>query len=270
MPDEQQYGPSVFMSELDLPDPATQVNTPLPRAAEGGLVETIKRAVVTAVREALDGSGMTVINTSADKRPPGNTVVCVDLEYPMKEVHYPGIWVRFSTSSIKRAGIDHEILTQEDDGTWCPVQEWEVQGRVTLTVVALKNKDCDRLADVLISMLAFSRPPDRMLTDPERDIKQHRALKTALAENSHVSLTLNTDLLYPSGQTTNVGAPWQPDILVYEDGYSFDILGQFNVKFRHDGLYTLSRVDIAPEMVDEIEGSHSLNPWTGVDRWRTL
>lgn len=274
MPDDEEiYAPSVFMSDYDLPDPATQVNASLPRAAEGGINETIKRAVVTALREGFTGVGMTVINATTDAVKPGNDVVYIDLEYPMKAIHYPGIWVQFSTTSLKRAGIDQEAWVKDDNDQWCPVQEWEVQGRVNLNVVGLKNKDRDRIADTIIAMLAFSRPPNVVITKPE-DINQHRALKTALSQNPHVAMTLNTDLIFPGGQSANIGVPWQApgqsDTLAYEDLYAFDLLGQFNVMFKHDGTYTLSRIDIADERVDDVPNRHVTSPWYGVDARRTL
>jgi hypothetical protein len=119
-------------------------------------------------------------------------------------------------------------------------------------------------------MLAFSRPPDRVLTDPQRDTKQHRALKTALAENPYVFLAANTDQIFASGQQTTVGTPWQSDVLAYEDGYAFDILGNFNLKFRHDGVYEISRVDVNPYAVDEVPEPHVLNPRYGAEQWRSL
>lgn len=249
-PDEQRYAPSVFMSDYDLPN--TVVNTPLPRGTEGGLIENVKRAVTTSVREAVHNTSMTV-----------DEDIYVDIEYPMKEVHYPGIWVQFSVTSLKRAGIDHEDWVQDDSGAWCPVQEFEVLGRVTLTVVALKNKDRDRLADMVISMLAFSRPPNLVVTDPSRDARQHRALKTTLAENPYIAMTINTDVLHPSGQTVNVGVPWQPDVLAYEDGYAFDLIGHFNVMFRHDGTYTLRSIEVADHHIDSVPEPQATSLWRG-------
>jgi hypothetical protein len=43
------------------------------------------------------------------------------------------------------------------------------------------------------------------------------------------------------------GVPWAPDILLYEDSYSIQVQGQFNLRFRFDGVYSLSRIDIRPE-----------------------
>lgn len=271
--DEDRYAPSVFMSDLDIQDNLGDVNESLPRGTEGGIVETVKRAIVTAVREALSNTGMTIVSAvtpgSADEQGAANTVY-VDVEYPMKRLHYPGVWVQFSSTSLRRAGIDQEAWVQRDD-EWCPVQEWEVQGRVTLTVVALDNKSRDRLADTIISLLAFSRPPNIVLTDPAKDAKQFRALKMALADNPHISMTLNTDVLYPGGQQTNIGTPFAQDMLAYEDSYAFDLLGQFNILHRYDGVLTLERIDVVSEQLDSVDGEyHATSPWYGAQTWRTV
>lgn len=271
--DDERFAPSVFMHDYDLPDPAKVANTPLPRGVEGGVVETVKRAIVTAVRQALTDTGMTITTSAHGDPPAGDTTVYVDLEYPIKEVHYPGIWVRFSITSLKRAGIDQEEWVEQEDGTWCPMQEWEVRGRSTLSVVAMRNKDRDRLADAIISMLAFSRPANVVLTDPAKDTQQNRSLQAALINNPHIAMTLNTDVLYPGGQGENIGTPFAPDLLAYEDSWAFDILGHFNVVFRHDGVYTLTRVDVEPEIVDSVPEHHAISPWYGIpeeDGWRTL
>jgi hypothetical protein len=40
-------------------------------------------------------------------------------------------------------------------------------------------------------------------------------------------------------------------VLVYTDSYAVDALGHFNVKFNHDGVYTLARLDINSQMLPE-------------------
>ncbi|QDH91747.1 hypothetical protein SEA_PHRAPPUCCINO_72 [Mycobacterium phage Phrappuccino] len=257
--DDELYAPSVFMSDYDHPAPETVVNAPLPRGTEGGLIETTKRAVVTAIRTALTATGMST----------GDRPLYIDQEYPMKELHYPGVWVQFSITKLNRAGIGHEVAVEVDD-QWCTVQEWMVEGRVTVSVVGLKNKDRDRISDAIIAMLAFSRPPEPVLTNAAVDTKQNRSLFAALAENPHMSITLNTDVLYSGGQGVNVGTPFSPDMLAYEDSYSFDLQGQFNTVFRHDGTYTLTRVDVDDYSAPSTAEYRELDPWSGPPPPHTL
>ncbi len=170
--------------------------------------------------------------------------VYIDLDYPMQQVQYPGIWVQFAVTKLNRAGIGHEITVQNPDtGKWSFIQEWMFMGRITLTICALKSIDRDRLADALIANIAFARTPELLLTMPQADTKQNRSLITALDENPYVAMTLNTDTIIPGGQSVSMGTPWKDDLLTYEDNYSFDLVGEFNLQFTNDGTYTLARID---------------------------
>ena len=245
-----EYGPDPFF-DPEAPSPVFDTNQILPKS-EGGLIEAVKRAVITALREALAATDMRI----------DGQAIYVDLEYPMLEAQYPGIWVRFSPTKLNRAGVGHEIPVKID-GVWCLIQEWMFEGRVTLALAALKSKERDRLADLVIANLAFARAPDIILTKPQEDTKQYRALLTTLAANPYVAMTLNTDEIYPGGQDENAGAPWAggDNVLVYTDSYSFDVLGQFNVKFSHDGIYELARIDVLPERVESVPERHAISPW---------
>lgn len=229
------FANSIFTADLTVPSPGSEVPEIIP-GSEGGVIEAVKRAVVMALREALTRTNITV----------NGSPVYVDLEYPMKKEQYPGIWVQFSIVKLNRAGISHEVWVQDANLNWTPIQEWMFNGRVTLTIVALKSLERDRIADSIISMFAFSRTPELVITQPNANTKQYRALLTALDQNPYVAMTLNTDTITPGGQSASMDVPWQQDVLAYEDSYSFDLLGNFNIKFTHDGAYTLSRVDTAP------------------------
>ena len=95
-------------------------------------------------------------------------------------------------------------------------------------------------------MLAFSRPPNNVLTNPSQDTKQFRQLISSLADNPYVSLTINHDQIIPGGQAMTTGVPWDEEIPGYEDSYGFDILGQTNIVFRDDGTYSLQNVAETP------------------------
>ena len=230
---------------LDL-DLAKRPNAPLPGSGGAGMIETVKRAVMNALREALSGTALNhLVN---------GTEVTITMEYPIEVEHYPGVWVQFSFSEIVQAGIGHEPLLRTVAGTeggpevvtWEPMREFQFKGRVTLTIVALSSLERDRLADAIITMLAFSRPPSDVITNPTEDTRQFRQLIGSLAENPHVSLTINHDVIVPGGQAMTTGVPWDEEIPGYEDSYSFDILGQTNIVFHNDGTYSLRNVAETP------------------------
>lgn len=224
------------------------INDTIPGGVPGGVNEAVKTAMVYALREALLE---TSIQDSSAK------ISSIDLEYPLKEAKYPGIWVQFSITKLVRAGIGMEGMHKNTDEegwvNWEPIREWFYEGRITLTVLAMTNRERDRISDLLISMLAFSRPPAGVVTNPARDTGQYRALTTSLSENPYVSVGINSDLLVTGGQATEVGTPWAPNVLTYTDSYSFDVLGQFNLIFSNDGTYTLRAVATSPEYWDPNE-----------------
>ncbi len=218
------------------------VNPALPGSI-GGLLESVKTAVMISLKEAVTGSSLDL-----------DTDISVDMEYPQEVAAFPAIWVQFSITKLQRAGLSHEVMTKSAEGNWEPVQEWIFEGRITITIAALTSLERDRISDRIISLLAFARPPMLVLTDPTKDTKQYRSLLTSLAENPYVSLTLNTDSMIPGGQTVTQ-APYDPEnLLVYEDNYSMDMVGNFGIKFRNDGLYELTQIGVKPTPFDPYEG----------------
>lgn len=214
----------------------------------GGPIESMKRAMMVALREALTGTALT-LNSSEIK---------VSMEYPMTKALNPGIWVQFAYTDMNRAGIDHEVYHKIND-VWTPIQEWIYYGRITLTIVAYTSVERDRLSDAFIDTVAFARTPDLVMTKPDEDTKQFRSLISELNKNPYVFLTVNSDSLAGGNQDMSVGTPWDPDQFVYEDTYTFDCVGQFNFAFRHDGSYELARIDIEPTVLEEAE--EGWTPW---------
>lgn len=235
-----------------LPDDAAakRVNAEFPGGTPGGMIETVKRAVVVALRDALTGTGL-------DDAVSGSTIH-VDMEYPLTKEKYPGVWVQFSFTKITNAGVGQELISHmvEHPGTpdervnWEPIREFIFEGRVSLTVVALTSIERDRISDAVVTMLMFSRPNEAVITDTTRDAKLFRQFISTLTANPYVSLAANLDMVAPGGQTTNVGVPWDPERLSYEDTYTFDLTGQSNIVIRHDGTYTLAALTQTPRAVD--------------------
>lgn len=237
------------------PDPAERANAEFPGAGGSGMIETVKRAVMNALREALSGTTLNHMVNGTD--------VTIDMEYPIEKESYPGIWVQFSFNEIVQAGIGHEpiiknVLVEATEGSpevvnWEPLREFQFKGRVTLTIVALTSLERDRLADAVITMLAFSRTSNNVITDPTKDTQQFRQFITSLAENPYVSVSINHDQIIPGGQAMTTGVPWDEEIPGYEDSYSFDILGQTNLVFRSDGTYTLRNIAQTPVMISRYD-----------------
>lgn len=200
---------------------------------QGGPIEAAKRGVVMALRQTINGTTLSEEGT-----------VRIDMEYPSKEEAYPSIWVQFSLTRLRNAGMGHEHWT--DDGL---VREWSYEGRVNFTLLFLTSKERDQMSDALITIFAFSRSSVGL---PFQGIQVQREggfgysdFFSSLDENPYLSMTLNSDELRPGGQSINVGTPWDPDTLVYEDSFSFDVMGQFETVIDDTGLYTLRKINLA-------------------------
>ena len=200
---------------------------------QGGPIEAAKRGVVMALRQTING---TTLSTEGHVR--------VDMEYPDKVEAYPSVWVQFSLTRLTSAGMGHEHWT--DEGL---VREWIYEGRVNLTLLFLSSKERDQMADALITTFAFSRTNAQLDTravhvEREGGLNYSNFFE-ALDENPYLSMTPNSDEIRPGGQSVNVGVPWDPDQLVYEDNYSFDVMGQFETVIDDTGLYRIRRVELA-------------------------
>jgi hypothetical protein len=173
-PEGVTYGPDMFYSQLgEQTEPTPQLNEPMPKAwSKGGVIESVKMAVVAGIRSGLRG-------TSLGPTPGEDTLFDVDIEYPTDVTKYPSVWVQFSIETLKRAGLAMQTVTQDTHGNWGPIQEWIFTGRITLTIAALSSRDRDRLADTVISSLAFSRAPDLVIRQ-HTDAQQDRSLITAI------------------------------------------------------------------------------------------
>lgn len=200
---------------------------------QGGPIEAAKRGVVMALRKTINGS------TLSDQGE-----VRIDMEYPAKEESYPSIWIQFSLTRLRNAGMGHEHWT--DEGL---VREWMYEGRVNLTLLFLTSKERDQMSDALITIFAFSRSasslPTQGVTVQREGGFEYSDFFSSLDENDYLSMTINSAELRPGGQSVNVGTPWDPDTLVYEDSYSFDVQGQFETVIDDTGLYRIRRIQMA-------------------------
>lgn len=216
-----------------------RVNEVFP-GSTGGVIEVMKRSVITAFRSALTGTTLT--STSP-------TDIHVDLEYPDVREKFPAIWVQFSLGELSPAGHGMVEYDQETNTT---LQEMMYRGRVSLTILALTSMERDRLADFIISALSFSRIANpRVLTDNGFTDSFSRIYQE-FHDNPYLSMTVNSDSIRPGGQSVTVGAMFDERQLVYEDNYNFDVVGQFQLLISNEGLYRLRRIDIYPEVGERV------------------
>ncbi len=166
----------------------------------------IKTAVIHALRAAFD-----------DIYYPDPEIqgIKISMEYPATQNAYPGLWVNFQLKSLQQAGIGHVFV---DKGVI--KHEFMFEGDVTFSVVALSSKERDTYASQLIQMLAF------------RDLNPVAAKFDEFLQNyPKIHMTINRDNIQIQGQQATFGTPWDPNTVVYEDGYSFGVIGQIESTF---------------------------------------
>lgn len=196
---------------------------PPANAADPQFIVAVKKGVIQALRNTF----------TAEYPDPILRNMSVEMEYPAKEEQYPGIWVEFSFRDVQSIGLGNPVFTTPD--TKQRYQLWMFGGTVTLTIVALTSKERDTIADKVIQMYAF-----HTLNAKANNFRNF------LAEWPYITMSVNNDVLRPNGQSNTVGAPWSPDILVYEDAYSFDIVGQFASDFPTGELVYLREIRTKP------------------------
>lgn len=161
----------------------------------------------------------------------------IDMEYPYKEEHYPGIWVKFSLHKIQASGLDP---TRRGPGEIYSV--WYYEGTVSLVIIALASKERDLISDGIIESYAFASMMPSM-----------SPFYATLNSSNLINMSLQSDILSSSGQSETVGTPWDDDKIAYEDRYSFEVVGQVRSRVQQDVTFTtLSKIQVASSMTNVV------------------
>jgi len=194
-------------------------------SGQGLLIAPVKKAIIRALRATFTSMYPNTKLASMN----------IDLEYPYKEEHYPGIWVKFSPHKIQSSGLDY---TQRSDDEIFGV--WYFEGTVSMMILALSSKERDLISDGLIEAYAFG-----ML------MPSVTPLHDSLLNSELINMTLQSDILTAGGQTESVGVPWDDDKLAYEDRYSFEVVGQFRSRVQPGVVFTnVSEVQVASTLTN--------------------
>jgi hypothetical protein len=196
-------------------------------------IVAVKKAVVKALKNTF---------TTENYPDPILQNMSVSMEYPTEVENYPGVWVGFSFKDMQSIGIGNPVFT--DPG---PPQRryqlWMFGGTVTMTIVALTSKERDAISDKIIQMYAFHR-----LNDATNTFVKY------LKDYPYIYMNVNNDILRTEGESTTVGAPWQQDVLVYENSIAFDLVGQFASQLPTGVLIRLSEIRPVPFFQDHRVG----------------
>jgi hypothetical protein len=163
------------------------------------------------------------------------------IEYPIKRVAYPGIWVDYDPEDklrvigVGQTGFYNQI---EDSGLWNQTLGWRYQGYGTFTIVTLSSWERDRLFDEVVKVFAFGK------LNPQESV-----FRQTITTNDFIAANINFDSLQVSGMSQVGGTPWGSQEIVYEVTLSMQILGEFYSNPSTNTLYTLREVliDATPE-----------------------
>jgi hypothetical protein len=164
------------------------------------------------------------------------------LEYPVKETNYAGVWVTYAPAQLQTAGIDYT----EHDAENNTYVRWRFSGTVSFTVAALSNNERDLFYDQLVSILAFASQSE--VQSPFR---------TFVESSELIEVTWSYDTLDSAGHGESVGTPWGTDEVIYEDGVSIQLTGEFTVDPLTGSLqpvYNLRAIEVTAYQTDPATG----------------
>lgn len=192
---------------------------------KAGLIEGVKTSIIEALRAGIDAD-------LSPTDPLTKVIDNIDMEYPVKEESYPGIWVQFSYRDLKPQSLNRDTFINPESRAY---RLWSFAGTVTLTLVGLTSLERDRISDSLIKMFAFNE-----LHSSENHFWE------SLRQQQYLHMSINRDQFRPGGQTTTIGTPWNDMQLVYEDSYSFELQGEFASDIVTQEFVVLEEIIVAP------------------------
>lgn len=136
----------------------------------------------------------------------------------MTQADYPGVWVDFNPrGDLQIAGIAHaEYAEDENTGLGRKFTRWIFQGEATFTVVALTNRERDRLFDELVRIIAFGR--EHPETSEFRDY---------IESHEFIAMHPNFDNMGQRGFNASPGTPWGSNDVIYEGEVALALQGEF-------------------------------------------
>lgn len=202
------------------------MTTPPSPAGVPGYLRPLKTLAVTAVIQAFDIQ-YPILDSSG-----GTQNVNCSLDYPVNQAFYPGIWVTYAPAQLQNAGINYT----EQDAAGNTYVRWRFSGTISFTVVALTNNERDLLYDQLLSIIAFAAQSDAT-----------SAFRNFIEASPLIESTWSYDSVESAGHGESLGTPWGTDEVIYEDGISIQVTGEFTVNPSTGQLVTqtlLSKFDV--------------------------
>jgi hypothetical protein len=136
----------------------------------------------------------------------------VSIEYPIREIEYPAIWVDFTpVGRTEIVGIGHV-----EDVAGEKRYRYRFAGTCSFTLVAMSSFERDRLYDEVLGVLSFSKAEDN-----------RSKFRETIEAGQWVAMDLNFDQIDQRGFGFQQGTPWGTDDMVYEATLGIEATGEY-------------------------------------------
>lgn len=178
----------------------------------------------------------------------------VNVEYPLAEVNYPGLWLNFTVQGdVKNVGIGHVEYTVNDALEIHEVYRWHFGGLIEITITTLGNLERARLVDEVTKAIAIARA--RQNTPG--------ILRETVENNDLLGMIVTWESMSVSGFAETAGTPWGTSDVVYEVTVSLDLEGEVVLDPATGALVPLTAVILTPQ--DDSDADPL--PVPGADGW---
>ena len=187
----------------------------------------VKEEIVNALREVFGGEYPDTLYAGR---------ISVASEYPMTEVQYPLIVIRFTSNQVKNIGVGHYEIDPSFPES--EVLHWRFNGSLTFTVYALTPIDRDKILAGLTNLFAFGR-----------DIPAFQNFQTAVRDQRFVTLVVMSDS-FTEGTDMAMPPAWNPvsNELLFSNSMTFQVFGEFFTSPTTGSLVEIDEIDVTPTL----------------------
>ncbi|MEU6362283.1 hypothetical protein [Streptomyces albidoflavus] len=177
------------------------------------------------------------------------------LEYPVRAVQLPEVWVRYTDSApLRQSGVAHvEDLSPTTGARVSPYTRWRFEGSWEFIVVALSSVERDRVYDELVATIAWSG----------YDSLRGR-FRRYVERNDLIDMTIRTDEIESTGESAEPGTPWGTDEVLYERTLNIDLIGDFVPDPETGLIVPLSKIQVVPTVdlaLDDAARGEGFEAW---------
>ena len=154
-------------------------------------------------------------------------------EYPIDEVQYPMVVVRFNPSTLKNIGVAHYELSVDSPGS--RLLHWRFDGNISFTVYALSTLDRDKVIVGLLNIFAFGS-----------EIPAFEGFRQQVLNQQFVTMTLMTDFIREGGDQIATPAWDSQNEMIFTDSLTLDVFGEFFTDPTTGDLIEIDQVSMFP------------------------